>query len=101
MAFRVTGAFMGLVPLPNLRLLQLQSGSDAFKLSLLLLAWRFLLLVYCCLCLGARFEELCVQTLKELEGVIEQISPVVERPRYDSEEKNLLVVAGIGFKRCL
>jgi hypothetical protein len=38
-----------------------------------------------------------------LKGVIEQISPVIERPRYKTaaaEEKVLVVVTGTGFKRC-
>ncbi len=50
-----------------------------------------------------RFEELHAQTLDELEGVVEQSSPVVERTRYNTaaaEEKVLVVVVGTGFKRC-
>jgi hypothetical protein len=80
----------------GLHLIQLQLGVDAFAFSLLLLAERFL-------CLGALFEELRAQALNELEGVIEQVSPVVERPRYYSaaaEEKVPFVVVGTGFKRC-
>jgi hypothetical protein len=63
----------------DLRLIQLPSQFcvDAFAFSLLLLTERLL-------CLGARFEELSAQTLDELEGVIEHISPVVERLQYNS-----------------
>jgi hypothetical protein len=60
-----------------------------------LLAERFL-------CLRARFEELCAQTLDEHESVIEKSSPVVEPARYNTaaaEEKVRFVVAGTGFKR--
>jgi hypothetical protein len=80
----------------GLRLIQLQFCVDAFAFSLLLLAERFL-------CLGARSEELSAQTLDKLEGVIEHISPVVERPRYNSaaaEKKIVFVFASSGFKRC-
>jgi hypothetical protein len=52
--------------------------------------------------LGARLEELSAQTLNELVGIMEHISPVVERQRYNSaaaEEKIVLVVACSGFKR--
>jgi len=80
----------------GLHLIQLQLGVDDFAFSLLLLAERFL-------CLGARFEELRAQDLDELEGVIEQFSPVVERTRNNSaaaEEKVPFVVVGTCFKRC-
>jgi hypothetical protein len=45
------------------RLFQLMSGIGEFNLSLLLLCEHVL-------CLGARFEELCAQTLDELVVVI-------------------------------
>ena len=80
----------------GLHLIQLQLGVDAFAFSLLLLAERFL-------CLGARFEELRAQTLDELEGVVEQFSPVVERTRYNpaaAEKQVPFGVVGTGFKRC-
>jgi hypothetical protein len=82
----------------GLHLIQLQLGVDDFAFSLLLLAERFL-------CLGARFEELRAQALDELEGVIEQFSPVVERTRYNpraaaAEEKVRFVVVDAGIKRC-
>jgi hypothetical protein len=64
----------------GLHLMQLQLGMDAFALSLLLLAGRFL-------CLSAWFEELRAQTFDELEGVIEQSSPVVERTKYNRYSK--------------
>jgi hypothetical protein len=55
-----------------------QYGAEAFAFSRHLLFESFL-------CLFARFEELCAQAFNELqvEGVIEQISSVVERLRYD------------------
>jgi len=80
----------------DLHLIQLQLGVDAFAFSLLLLAERFL-------CLGARFEELRAETLDELEGVVEQFSPVVERTRYNpaaAEKQVPFGVVGTGFKRC-
>ncbi len=80
----------------GLRLIQLEGCVEAIVFSPLLLAELFL-------CLGARFEELRAQTLDELVGVIEHISPVarVERPRYNSaaaEKKVVFVVAGTGVK---
>ncbi len=62
--------------------------------SLLLLTERLL-------CLGARFEQLSAQSLDELEGVIEHISPVVERQRYNSaasENKIVFVFTCSCFK---
>jgi hypothetical protein len=72
-----------------------QLGVDAFAFNLLLLVEHFH-------CLGARFEELRAQTLDELQGVVEQFSPVVERPRYNaaaSEKQILFGVVGTSFKR--
>jgi hypothetical protein len=69
-----------------------QLGVDAFAFNLLLLVEHF----HC------RFEELRAQTLDELEGVVEQFSPVVERPRYNaaaSEKQVPFGVVGTGFKR--
>jgi hypothetical protein len=73
----------------GLRLIQLQCCVDASAFSLLFLAERFL-------CLGARFEELRAQTLDEILGVVEHLTPVVELPRYNSaaaEKKVVFVVA--------
>jgi hypothetical protein len=52
------------------------------------------------LCLGARSDELSAQTLDELEGIIKHITPVVERPRYNSSasEKKIVVFTGFCFK---
>jgi hypothetical protein len=73
-SFRSIQRFLRVVQL-DLRLSQLQSGEGAFAFSLVLLP-------ECFLCLSARLEELRAQTLDELEGVIEQIFPVVKRPRH-------------------
>jgi hypothetical protein len=78
----------------GLRLIQIQFCMDALAFSLLLLAKRLL-------CLGALFEELSVQTLDELEGIIEHLSPVVERLLYNSsaaKKKVVFVFVSAGFK---
>ena len=84
-------------------LCQLQFGVDPFSFSRLLFSFSRLLLAERFLCLSARFEELRAQAVDELEGVLEQILPVVERPGHNSaaaEEKILVVVAGTSFKGC-